>query len=141
MVMVIDASVAVKWFNTRGEDNVEIALKIQAEKTENIIEIIVPSLFFMEIVNAFLTKSFFGLQDIILIEESLNKMNLTVTAIDHLVLKNSIDIAYENSLTLYDSIYIETARANNAVLLTEDKKILSAGKRYGFIRSLAEYKS
>jgi predicted nucleic acid-binding protein len=95
----------------------------------------------MEIVNAFLTKSFFGLQDIILIEESLNKMNLTVTAIDHLVLKNSIDIAYENSLTLYDSIYIETARANNAVLLTEDKKILSAGKRYGFIRSLAEYKS
>jgi hypothetical protein len=34
-----------------------------------------------------------------------------------------------------------TARANNAVLLTEDKKILSAGKRYGFIRSLAEYKS
>ena len=37
MDVVVDASVAVKWFNTEGEDNVELALKIQTQKTENII--------------------------------------------------------------------------------------------------------
>ena len=139
MDVVVDASVAVKWFNTEGEDNVELALKIQTQKTENIMEIIVPSLFYLEIVNAFLTKSLFNIQDVHTIEESLDKMNFVVAFPNHLTLKNAINIAYENDLTIYDAIYIETAIANDAMLLTEDKKILSTKNTYDFIKSLKDF--
>jgi predicted nucleic acid-binding protein len=139
MDIVVDASVAVKWFNIKGEDNVELALKIQKQKIANKIVIIVPDLFFLEIVNAFLAKSFFDRQDVLIIEEALDKLNLVVVYPDHLTLKNSINIAYENNLTIYDAIYIAIAIANNAILLTEDKKILSCKGRCDFIKSLEEF--
>ena len=94
MDIVVDASVAIKWFNVKDEDNVDLALEIQKQKTENIMEIIVPSLFFLEIVNVFLTKSLFNIQDVLTIEEALDKMNLVVAFPDHLTLKNAINIAY-----------------------------------------------
>ena len=139
MDIVVDASVAVKWFNVKDENNVDIALEIQKQKTENIMEIIVPSLFFLEIVNAFLTKSLFNIQDVHTIEESLDKMNFVVAFPNHLTLKNAINIAYENDLTVYDAIYVETAIANDAMLLTEDKKILSIKNKYDFIKSLEDF--
>ena len=139
MDIVVDASVAVKWFNVKDEDNVDLALEIQKQKTANEIEITVPDLFFLEIVNAFLTKSFFNRQDVLMIEEALDKMNLVIDFPDHLALKNAINIAYENDLTIYDAIYIETAISNNAMLLTEDKKILSIKNKYDFIKSLEDF--
>src|SRR5665647_1462764 len=109
MDIVVDASIAVKWFNVKDENNVDLALEIQKQKTGNEIEITVPDLFFLEIVNAFLTKSFFSRQDVLVIEEALDKMNLVIAFPDHLALKNAINIAYENDLTIYDAIYVETA--------------------------------
>ena len=140
MDIVVDASVAVKWFNVKDEDNVDLALEILKQKSANKMKIIVPDLFFLEIVNAFLTKSFFNRQDVLIIEEALDKMNLVIVFPDHLALKNAIDIASENDLTIYDAIYVETAIANNAVLLTEDKKILSIKNNYDFIKSLEKFK-
>ncbi|MBM3702632.1 MAG: type II toxin-antitoxin system VapC family toxin, partial [Actinobacteria bacterium] len=75
MEIVLDASIAVKWFSVKSEDNVEIALEIQRQKILNNLEIIVPDLFFLEIVNAFLTRSKFGVEDVFMIEEALHKMN------------------------------------------------------------------
>ena len=74
------------------------------------------------------------------IEKALGKMNLIVAFPDHLTLKNAINIAYENNLTVYDTIYIETAIENNAMLLTEDKKVLSTKNKYDFIKSLIEFR-
>ena len=62
------------------------------------MEIIVPSLFFLEIVNVFLTKSLFNIQDVLTIEEALGKMNLVVAFPDHLTLKNAINIATKMTL-------------------------------------------
>ena len=78
MEIVLDASVAAKWFNDKNEDNAEIALKLQEQKILNNLEIIVPDLFYLEIINVFLTKSRFDLKDVLLIEEALDKMNLKV---------------------------------------------------------------
>ena len=74
-----------------------------------------------------------------MIEEALDKMNLVIAFPDHLALKNAINIADENDLTIYDAIYIETAISNNAMLLTEDKKILSIKNKYDFIKSLEDF--
>jgi predicted nucleic acid-binding protein len=136
--IVIDASIAVKWFNVKSEDNVEIALEIQRQKILNKLEIIVPDLFFLEIINAFLTKSKFSIEDILIIEEALHKMDLKVIYPDHSILNSSIKIAYTCNLTMYDSLYIAVAKLYGTPLLTEDRKILRSKNKFKFINSPEE---
>ena len=140
MEIVLDASVAVKWFNIESEDNVEIALEVQRQKILNKLEIIVPELFFLEIINAFLTKSRFSVEDIIIIEEALHKMDLKVVYLDHSLLNSVIKIAHTCNLTIYDSLYIGLARLCETKLLTEDKKILKNKNKFKFINSPEEFR-
>ena len=140
MEIVLDASIAVKWFNIKSEDNVEIALEVQRQKILNKLEIIVPDLFFLEIINAFLTKSKFSIEDIIIIEEALHKMDLKVIYPDHSLLNNAIKIAHTCNLTIYDSLYIGLAKLYETPLLTEDKKILKNKNKFKFINSPKEFR-
>ncbi|MBC8389426.1 MAG: type II toxin-antitoxin system VapC family toxin [Actinobacteria bacterium] len=140
MEIVLDASMAVKWFNVKSEDNVEIALEIQRQKILNKLEIIVPDLFFLEIVNAFLTRSKFGVEDVFTIEEALHKMNLKVIYPNHFILNSAIKIAHACDLTIYDSFYIAVARFCETPLLTEDKKILMNKNKFQFIKSPEEFR-
>ncbi|MBC7333892.1 MAG: type II toxin-antitoxin system VapC family toxin [Actinobacteria bacterium] len=141
MEVVLDASVGAKWFNVKNEDNVEIALEVLRQKVLNKLEIIVPELFFLEILNAFLTKSKFSLEDTLMAEEALSKMSLRIMSQDHFLLKSAIQIAYACNLTIYDAIYIAVAQICQAILLTEDKKILANKNKYSFIKSLDEFKT
>ena len=140
MEIVLDASIAVKWFNVKSEDNVEIALEIQRKKISDKLEIIVPDLFFLEIINVFLTKSKFSVEDIFIIGEALHKMNLKVIYPDHSILNSAIKIAYTCDLTIYDSLYIGVAKLCEISLLTEDKKILKNKNKFKFIKSPEEFR-
>lgn len=140
MEIVLDAPVAVKWFNVKSEDNVEIALEIQKQKILNKLEIIVPDLFFLEIINAFVTRSGFCVEDILLVEEALNKMNLKIIFPDHFILNSAIKIAHDCKLTIYDSLYIAVAKSYQRLLVTVDKKILDSRNKFGFVKSLKEFK-
>ena len=140
MEIVLDASIAVKWFSAKSEDNVEIALEIQKQKILNKLEVIVPDLFFLEITNAFLTRSKFSIEDILMIEESLYKMNLKVIYPDHTILSSAIRIAHRCGLTIYDSFYIAAAKFCEVPLLTGDKKILANRNKFDFIKSPEEFK-
>ncbi len=140
MEIVLDASIAVKWFSSKSEDNVEIALEIQRQKILNKLEIIVPDLFFLEITNAFLTRSKLSIEDILMIEESLHKMNLKVIYPDYAILSSAIRIAHSCGLTIYDSFYIAVAKFCEVLLLTGDKKILANRNKFDFIKSPEEFK-
>ena len=136
MDIVLDASVAVKWFNEKNEDYVKTALEIQNQKISGDLDIIVPDLFFLEILNAFQTRSGFGPEDIFIIQQSLHKLNLKIVYPDNVILENTVRIASDNDLTIYDSLYIVVAKVYGAPLYTEDKKILSCRSKYIFIKHL-----
>ncbi len=139
MNIVLDASVAVKWFNEKNENYVKNAVKIQEQKISGLLEIIVPDLFFLEVLNAFLTKSEFGPGDISIILQSLQKLNLKITYPDNAILEDTVKIASDNDLTIYDSLYIAVAKVYEAPLYTEDKKILSCSGKYKLIRHIKEF--
>ena len=139
MEIVLDASIAVKWFSAKSENNVGIALEIQRRKMLDELEVIVPDLFFLEIINIFLTGSKFSIADIFAIEESLHKMNLKVIYPDHSILNSVIKIANICDLTIYDSFYIAVAKSCVVPLFTEDKKILESRNKFKFIKSLDEF--
>jgi predicted nucleic acid-binding protein len=139
MDIVLDASVAIKWFKDSDEDYVDSALSIQDRKLSGSIEIIVPDLFFFEVLNAFLTKSEFGLEDIVIIKESLLKLDMKIIYPESRILGQSTSIALANNLTFYDSLYIAVADASKAVLYTEDREILSCSKQYDFIKHIKDF--
>ncbi|MBN2073879.1 MAG: type II toxin-antitoxin system VapC family toxin [Actinobacteria bacterium] len=140
MDIVIDASIAVKWFSGKNEDYVEEALEIQDKRISGILNIIVPDLFFLEVLNAFLTKSGFEPEDIFIIRDVLDKLDLKVVYPDNDTLKETIKIACDENLTIYDSLYMAVAKSSSAVLYTEDSKILSCRASYTFIRHLDDFK-
>jgi len=121
MDIVLDASVGVKWFNEKNEDHVGAAIEIQDRKISGLLEIIVPDLFFLEVLNAFLTKSGFGPQDISIIQQALQKLNLKIVYPDNDILEDTVKIASNNDLTIYDSLYIAVAKVYEAPLYTECK--------------------
>jgi predicted nucleic acid-binding protein len=139
MDIVIDASVALKWFVTENEDYVENALAIQDKKISGEIRILVPDLFFLEVLNALITKSQFSIKDISAVREVLFKMNLEIKYPDNSLLSDSAGIAFLEGLTIYDSLYIAVAKSSNAIFYTEDKKILSCRKKYPFIANIKDF--
>ncbi|MBM3704999.1 MAG: type II toxin-antitoxin system VapC family toxin [Actinobacteria bacterium] len=139
MDIVLDASIAIKWFSARNEDFVENALAIQEKQISGEIRIIVPDLFFLEVLNAFITKSKFDIEDISTIRDVLFKLGLEIKYPDDFLLSDSSKIAYSGGLTIYDSLYIAVAKSCNATLYTEDKKILSCRKKYPFITDIRDF--
>ena len=141
MNIVLDASVAVKWFSEKNEAHVESGVKIQEQKISGLLEIIVPDLFFLEVLNTFLTKSGFGPQDISIIQQALQKLNLKIVYPDDAILKDTVKIVSDTGLTIYDSLYIAVAKVYGAPLYTEDKKILSCSSKYESIRHIREFET
>ncbi len=139
MDIVIDASIAIKWFKEKDEEYVGFALSIQEGKRLGDVEIIVPGLLFLEVLNAFLTKPDFTGEDIAAVKESLVKMNMKIIHPDSRLLGQAIDIAVKNSLTFYDALYIAVAGDAGAILYTEDTEMVSCSRDYDFIRHIKDY--
>ena len=139
MHIVLDASIAIKWFSSINEEHVENALAIQEKHVSGEISIIVPDLFFLEVLNAFITKSKFGIEDISIVRDVLFKMNLEIKYPDNTLLTVASEIAVKEGLTIYDAVYIAVAKSCDAILYTEDKKIISYSKKYPFISDIKDF--
>jgi len=141
MRIVTDASVGVKWFSSKNEDNVDLALKVRDQKLKNKIEITIPDLFLFEVINALLKKKDFTNNIIHLALEALYLMNLDIIYPDKEIIDNTIDISEKSKLTFYDACYIAVALSEKALLLTEDQEILQNKNNFSFIKSLEEFHS
>ncbi|TET15919.1 MAG: PIN domain-containing protein [Actinobacteria bacterium] len=139
MKIVLDASIGVKWFRYENESNTDLANKLLQQQFQNEIEIIVPDLFFFEIINTLLSKKYLNVDDIYSASESLHLMNMKVIFSNKKIIDTSINIADRTKLTFYDSLYISVAISEQALLLTEDKEILKNKSNFDFIKSLDEF--
>ena len=74
------------------------------------------------------------------IQQSLQKLNLKIVYPDNDILKDTVNIASANDLTIYDSLYIAVAKVYEAPLFTEDKKILSCRGKHKLIRHIKEFR-
>ena len=141
MKIVLDASIGVKWFRYENESNTDLANKLLQQQFQNEIEIIVPDLFFFEIINTLLSKKYLNVDDIYSASESLHLMNMKVIFPNKKIIDTSINIVDRTKLTLYDSLYISVAISEQALLLTEDKEILKYSDKFKFIGSLDEFQN
>ncbi len=120
---ILDSSVAVKWFFTdeplfKEANEVLDVLKVKPDS------FLVPDLFYMEFCSALLKKTS---RDAKFVEEALSalyELGIPAVPIGEKLLKEAIKISNEFALSIYDSIYVSTAKEAHAKWLSSDMQAI-----------------
>ena len=120
--LVIDASVAVKWFSTLGESGVPQAVQLLDSIEQNDSEVMVPDLFFYEVANALTHKKILSLRELQTAVSDMFSLGMKVIPVDYILLSQSMDIARRYSITVYDAFYAAIAAVNHCPLVTANPR-------------------
>jgi len=127
-LLVLDASVAAKWFLLAGEPLKSEALDLLARSVEGQIQFVVPDLFWAELGNVLCKAVRQGRSTSGDAEESLRRtkdMELPTVPSAELV-EEAFAIAHKYDCSFYDSLYVALAVARRAYLITADRRLANA---------------
>jgi predicted nucleic acid-binding protein len=131
-LLVLDASVAVKWFLLAEEPFKDRAMQLLARSQDGLIDFVVPDLFWAELGNVLCKAVRQGRSTANDAQESLRnakKMELLAVSSAEL-LEEAFDIARLHDRSFYDSIYVALAVSRQATLITADEKLANATAAY-----------
>lgn len=120
-VLVLDASLAVKWFNV--EPLRDKALIIRDKHVNGEIDLIAPNLLFYEVANALRYNPRFGIEEVKSALTALEELGIITYDFRGELREKSIELAYTFGITVYDAAYVALAILQNATLYTADKEV------------------
>lgn len=127
MEAVVDASVIVKWFvEEEGSDK---ALKLRDKYIDGEISIIAPELIVFEVLNALYYKRLFSKSEMKEISEALEAYSFTLYPLRGAYTEKTLEVAFENDITVYDASYIALAMIKNTYTYTADEKLIKRLKK------------
>ncbi len=132
--IILDASVAVKWFTQ--EEHHDKAITIRDKFIKGEIEIIVPDLILYELANALRYNPNFNSKDVEDSIQSILDLELTITTPMPSILQKAIETAFAKDITIYDSVYMALAQNLNCKLITADRRLYDEVKDLGFVTLL-----
>ncbi|MBI3273535.1 MAG: type II toxin-antitoxin system VapC family toxin [Candidatus Colwellbacteria bacterium] len=122
-MIVIDASVGLKWFLQESEKDRGIALEIQKKHLRGREIIAVPELFFIEIANVLLKKAGVPQKYVREVNSILFQMNLRILSADQPLLDLALWIGSTRKITIYDALYVATGTVLSVPFVTADEKL------------------
>lgn len=122
-MIVVDTSVAFKWFSLE-EENRESALQLLDDHLTGKTPIMVPDLFFYELSNAWSTKTSLSHDKIHEYLVILELSKLTITPMTFALLTNAVNLSKKYHVSVYDASYAELAAEKKCNLITADKKFV-----------------
>lgn len=136
-VLIVDASVALKWFFTDQEDDLESALAIKGAYLKHETSILVPVHFFVEFANTVFRKhpNF----AVTLLSELQNlripfiALSLEIASISEILMKKYPKISF------YDAFYHALAIEKKGTFVTADEQYYKMVKKEGHILLLKDY--
>ena len=120
--MVVDASVAVKWYLP------EVHAQAARRLLETTSELAVPGLFFAEVGNVFWqrwSRGQLAADDLAVILEALDLVPFEVQPTRSL-LRPGVEIAMRHRCAVYDSVYLALAVQQNTRMITADRRFYRA---------------
>lgn len=120
--IVVDASVAVKWFS--NEEFTQEALKLREDHVEDQIEIVIPNLLLTELTNALRYNSHFTKEDVQKATQTLFDLQLQILAPSAETLNQATNISFELETTIYDSVYLALAEQLDCKCITTDEELV-----------------
>lgn len=135
--IVLDASVAVKWFSK--EEDADLAIGIRDEHAAGRLTIVSPDLLLYEVSNALRYNPGFGADDVRGAIKDLMDLDLDLVPPNGEILGNAIEHAVKRNITVYDSCYLGLAESMGIEFVTGDKKLYRRIKDLGFVKSLKSF--
>ncbi|BAN90236.1 type II toxin-antitoxin system VapC family toxin [Aeropyrum camini] len=136
--VVVDASVAVKWFVE--EEYTREALLLRESYLEGLVELIAPCLLPYEVLNALKYSAAFGEDELKEIASALESLQIRLYSLEGNYAATTIEVAMRSGLTIYDASYIGLALVEKATLYTADEKLLKKAGSLGIAKHIRDYK-
>lgn len=135
-MIVVDASVAIKWVK-KDEKDQEKAFELYQAQINNQQAITVPKYLFVELANALVTKSDFLDKEVKTALEFIYQANLSIYEVDKEDIFQASALAKKYKTTVYDMLYAVVAKIHKTILVTADEKFI-AKTRFSFVRHLTD---
>ena len=119
---VIDASVAVKWFNF--EEYWRLADELKMRHVRGSLILIAPSLLIFEVSNALRYSPELGVEDVRRAVNTLLSLQVKLHPPTGELMDEAIRLAYQYGITIYDAVYIALARLRDIPLYTADERLI-----------------
>ena len=120
--IVIDTSVLIKWFIK--EIKRESALEIRDSYLKGEINLIAPDLILYEFLNALKYINQHNEEEMKTIFETIMNYDINLCHINIELAEESIKIAKNSKLTVYESSYLALAKLKEGKLITADEKLI-----------------
>ncbi|MGH9457000.1 MAG: type II toxin-antitoxin system VapC family toxin [Thermoanaerobaculia bacterium] len=135
MIVVLDASVALKWF-VPGEPLRAEAMEVLDTIQENPSEVVVPELFFHEILAVLCRLPGSTAAAVVEAMTLLERLGIARVAAGHELLALAAEYAVSSKLSGYDATYVALAALTDGVWLTADERAARRVGRKGLVRLL-----
>lgn len=123
MIVVLDASVALKWF--RQESDTAAAFAIRHAIIERTLTVRVPDLIRYEVANVLVWKGQTGAEDAIEALGTLEQLPWYIAHPSREILATAVSIADRYRTSVYDAVYVALALEDSAPLITADEKLIA----------------
>jgi len=134
--VVLDASIAIKWFF--DEVGSKKALQFQKQLENGLIKVFVPQIFFFEVVNVIKTKPASTSDHVKRVIKIIFNLPFNSEKVASRLLLRTNFYAQKYGLTIYDASYVALARMLKIDFITTDEKLVKKTK-LKFIKSLKEF--
>lgn len=118
--IVIDASVAAKWYRSEGERHVAKARALERDFTSGALAVVAPPLLLLELVNIAARKWRLSHGDLLELATTLERSGFELAEPDLV----SVAAWAGRGLTAYDAVYVALAEARRLPLVTDDDRIV-----------------
>ena len=136
--IVVDASVVVKWFIE--EKYSKEALMIRDSFIEGLVDIVVPSLLYFEVLNALKYSGAFGEDELKKVARILEDYQFTLYELEGAYAEKAVEIAMRKGITIYDASYVALALIEGVDLYTADEKLLTKTEDLKITKHLKNFK-
>jgi len=137
--IVVDCSVAIKWFFTKNETQVDQADKLIKQHLNNKIQIIVPELILSELLNVAMISKKASPEKTGEIVRVFLKSGFQIKSINNgKYITKSIFYTRNYKTSFYDASYVALAKINNCQLVTDDVKLKNKTK-LKFVKLLKDF--
>lgn len=134
MELVLDASVAIKWF--LKEKSSEEALHYRQQHLKGEVSLAAPALFPFEIINALCTKSETKLPTILGAIESYKFTGVTEYFLTEKLACATAALSKEYKISAYDAAYVALAQDLGCQFITADRKLYRKVESLEFVELL-----
>ena len=136
--IAVDASVVVKWFVE--EKYSKEALMIRDSFIEGLVDIVVPSLLYFEVLNALKYSGAFGEDELKKVARILEDYLFTLYELEGAYAEKAVEIAMRKGITIYDASYVALALIEGVDLYTADEKLLTKTEDLKITKHLKNFK-